>query len=129
MLTKCVSAHKLNRKGTFKINFMVFNWMFPHGDVNHWTSVNGELLNISYSKLVLNVEIMSDAALKLCYCKLTVTRTDVYGRILLLLQHLENILFSCSQAIVKYNNLILLKAYFSLLCFYPFFDAKRSKRV
>ena len=81
MLTKCVSAHKLNREGTFKINFMVFNQMFPNGDVIHWTSVNGELLYISYSKWVLNLEIMSDAALKMLYCKLTVTRTDVDGRI------------------------------------------------
>ena len=77
--------------------------MFSNGDVNHWTSVNGELLHISYSKWVLNVEIMSDTALKLRYFKLTVTRTYVYGRILLLLQQLEDILFSCSQAIVKYS--------------------------
>ena len=35
------------------------------------------------------LEVVPDAALKLCYCKLTVTRTDVYGRILLLLHQLE----------------------------------------
>ena len=39
----------------------------------------------------LNVEIMSDAALILHYCKLTVTRTDVFCKILLSLQQLENI--------------------------------------
>ena len=35
------------------------------------------------SNSLMEVEIVSDAALKLRYCKLTVTRTDVYGRILL----------------------------------------------
>ena len=37
----------------------------------------------------LKVEIMSDATLKLQYNKLTVRRTDVYDKILLLLQQLE----------------------------------------
>ena len=41
------------------------------------------------TRTVLEVEIVSDAALKLSYCKLIVTRTDVYGRILLLLHQLE----------------------------------------
>ena len=45
----------------------------------------------------MEVEIVSDAALKLRYCKLTVTRTYVYCSILLLLQQLEDILLSSSQ--------------------------------
>ena len=36
----------------------------------------------AFTAVFLEVEIVSDAALKLCYCKLTVTRTDVYGGIL-----------------------------------------------
>ena len=43
----------------------------------------------------LKVEIMSDASLKLQYNKLTVPRTDVWDKILLLLQQLEAI---CSRA-------------------------------
>ena len=37
----------------------------------------------------LEVEIVSDTSLKLRSRKLTVTKTDVYGRLLLLLQQLE----------------------------------------
>ena len=39
---------------------------------------------------------MSDSPLKLCYCKLTITRTDVYGRILMLLEQLESNVRTCT---------------------------------
>ena len=48
-----------------------------------------DILQLWSVGFIVNVEIMSDAASKLHFRKLTVTRTDVYGRILLLLQQLE----------------------------------------
>ena len=53
------------------------------------------LFNVIESQM--EVEIVSDEALKLRYCKLIFNWIDVYGRVLLLLQQLEDILFSCSQ--------------------------------
>ena len=64
--------------------------------------IESNFLNKFIMFLHLVVEIMSDTALKLRYCKHTVTRTDVYGRILLLLQQPGDILFSCSQQLSKH---------------------------
>ena len=48
----------------------------------------------------MEVEIVSDSALKLRYCKLTVTRTDVYGGLLLLLQQLEDIAYKYTPCVL-----------------------------
>ena len=45
--------------------------------------------NLQQMSVKMKVEIMSDAALKLQYSKLTVNRSDVYDKILLLLQPKE----------------------------------------